>query len=213
MRSSERQRTALYVYLAGEAIPGEGEQIEILRSWCVEQGWDVVAEYEDYASPPAFSRDELKRLFADVEKGTLDLVVFESLQKFSPGGVREAVRNLGSLIRHGVGFASHSEPHLRSASADRSTVIGILKTLEEQEFRHLSSRVHAGMKRAKREGRTIGRPRVSIRQRREIARLRRLGKPLKAIAAELGLSVSTISKYQSRPADNVLEDLLPWGRR
>jgi DNA-binding NarL/FixJ family response regulator len=65
------------------------------------------------------------------------------------------------------------------------------------------------MRRAKREGRRIGRPRVSIRQRQEIARLRRLGKPLKAIAAQLGLSVSTVSKYQSRPVDDLLEDLLP----
>jgi DNA invertase Pin-like site-specific DNA recombinase len=199
----------LYVYRRSEGTPAEGDQIEDLRRWCSDQGWEIIAEYEDYASPPAFSRDEHKQLLADVEKGELDLVVFHSLQEFSPGGVREAVRTLNTLIRHGVEFASVGEPYLNSTGASRSTVIGVLKVLQEKELRHLSSCVRAGMRRAKREGRRIGRPRVSIRQRQEIARLRRLGKPLKAIAAQLGLSVSTVSKYQSRPVDDLLEDLLP----
>lgn len=75
----------------------------------------------------------------------------------------------------------------------RDAVLAILAAIAKQENVRLSERVHAGLNRARAQGKTLGRPKASVRPQRVLA-LRVNGLSLRAIAAETGVSVMTVQR-------------------
>ena len=72
-------------------------------------------------------------------------------------------------------------------------VISLMATLAKQERLRISERTKAGLQRARRAGRVLGRPRVDV----DVQKLRRLqasGLSLRRIAAKTGLSLSTVAR-------------------
>jgi DNA-binding NarL/FixJ family response regulator len=63
----------------------------------------------------------------------------------------------------------------------------------KQENIRLSERVHAGLSRARAQGKTLGRPKAAVRPERVLA-MRAKGLSLRAIAAETGVSVMTVQR-------------------
>lgn len=74
----------------------------------------------------------------------------------------------------------------------RDAVIAILATIAKQEHARLSERVVAGLRRAKREGKVLGRKRI-ILDRHKVHELHAAGASIRAIAAELGVSKSLVA--------------------
>ena len=67
--------------------------------------------------------------------------------------------------------------------------VAILATLAKQEHERLSERVVAGLRRAKREGKTLGRRRIIV-DRERIKTMHGNGDTVRAIAAKVGVSKS-----------------------
>ena len=61
-----------------------------------------------------------------------------------------------------MGWKSFTESYLDSTGMFKEAVIAILAAVAKQEHARLSERVVAGLRRAKREGKTLGRPRVIV---------------------------------------------------
>src|SRR5258705_13843225 len=78
----------------------------------------------------------------------------------------------------------------------RDAVIAILATIAKQEHARLSERVIAGLKRAKREGKVMGRKRI-ILDREKIRTMHAAGHSVRAIAAEMGISKSLVANIVS----------------
>ena len=76
-------------------------------------------------------------------------------------------------------------------------MLGVLACVARQERIRISERVHAGQRRARREGRQLGRPRVVVHGAR-IQELRSNGASIRAIANELGLSASVVARSVRR---------------
>ena len=74
----------------------------------------------------------------------------------------------------------------------RDAVIAILATIAKQEHARLSERVVAGLRRAKREGKVLGRKRI-ILDRHKVRELHACGASVRAIAAQLGVSKSLVA--------------------
>src|SRR5438093_9447908 len=74
----------------------------------------------------------------------------------------------------------------------RDAVIAILATIAKQEHARLSERVAAGLRRAKREGKVLGRKRI-ILDREKIRTMHANGQSVRAIAAQVGVSKSLVS--------------------
>jgi len=79
----------------------------------------------------------------------------------------------------------------------RDTVIAILATIAKQEHARLSERVVAGLRRAKREGKVLGRKRIIV-DREKIRTMHATGQSVRAIAAEVGVSKSLVANIVSR---------------
>lgn len=207
MLTSRPRRAALYCRLERDDEEAE-RQFEELRAWCGREGWRVIEEYLDFDTRTGVTRDDFRRLMADASAGRFDLVLFSRLGDFVAGGVREAVRHLAELGRLGIDYGSLAEPQLATFDAGGARVRALVDLFAAQENRRISSRIRAGMARAKQEGRRIGRPRLDLGLRRRIVELRRAGKTLGETVAEVGVSESSVVKYQRRPVDDLLDELL-----
>jgi DNA invertase Pin-like site-specific DNA recombinase len=71
-------------------------------------------------------------------------------------------------------------------------VIAILSTIAKQEHARLSERVVAGLQRAKRAGRILGRKRIIV-DREKIRQMNAKGQSIRAIAAQVGISKSLVA--------------------
>jgi DNA invertase Pin-like site-specific DNA recombinase len=161
------------------------------------EAWVLAHEYVDRASAKTADRPAFKQLFEAASRKEFDLVLFWSLDRFSREGVLETLQHLQRLSSHGVEWFSYREDYLRSTGVFREAVLAILATIAKQERIRLSERVHAGLSRARAQGKVLGRPRAPVRVER-VLRLRERGLSMRAIAAETGVSAMTVQRIVAR---------------
>ena len=66
------------------------------------------------------------------------------------------------LAQYGVGYRSLTEQYLDSCGIFKDAVLSILATIAKQERIRISERVHAGLAKARKQGRIGGRPRLVL---------------------------------------------------
>ncbi len=190
-------RVAVYSRVSTKDKGQDAEnQLRQLRDFCERQGYEIVREYVDHASGKCADRDAFKEMFAGASRREFDVVLFWALDRFSREGVFDTLQHLQRLTSYGVGYRSFTEQYLDSCGMFRDAVISILASVAKQERVRLSERTIAGLERARAKGRVSGRPRV-ICDRNNVLVLHKGGKSLGKIAAELGLSKSTVSRIVS----------------
>lgn len=135
-------------------------------------------------------------MFGDASQGKFDLLLFWVLDRLSREGVLETLQHLNRLTSYGVGFRSFTEQYFDSCGIFKDAVISILATIAKQERIRMSERTKAGLAQARRNGRQIGRPRLTV-QSSEIARLRASGLSLRAIGRQLGISEGSVRRLTS----------------
>jgi putative DNA-invertase from lambdoid prophage Rac len=79
----------------------------------------------------------------------------------------------------------------------RPLLVAIFGWVAEQERTRLIERVHAGLERARRQGKALGRPRTSVVLLRAAAELVEAGTPVAAAARAKGISRASLYRYLS----------------
>jgi len=188
-------RTAIYARVSTKDKGQDVEnQLVQLREFCQRSGWNIVREYTDQASAKAtVNRPQFRAMFEAARRREFDCVLFWSLDRFSREGVLETLQHLQTLSAAGVNWRSFTEQYLDSCGMFRDAVLSILATIAKQERVRLSERTHAGLARARRQGRTLGRPRV-VCDRDKIRRMRTSGASLGEIARVTGMAKTTVAR-------------------
>ena len=168
-------------------------QLQQLRQFATSQRWTVAHEYVDRATGEHSDREQFQRLFEDASRRKFDLVLFWSLDRFSREGVLETLHHLQRLAQYGVGYRSFTEQYSDSCGIFKDAVLSILATIAKQERIRISERVHAGLAKARKQGRIGGRPRL-ILDRAKVAQLDSDGFSIREIAEELGCSPASIHR-------------------
>lgn len=132
-------------------------------------------------------------MFEAASQRKFDLLLFWALDRLSREGVLETLQHLNRLTSYGIGYRSFAEQYFDSCGIFKDAVIAIMATLAKQERIRMSERTKAGLAQARRNGRQIGRPRLTV-QSSEIARLRASGLSLRAIGRELGISEGSVRR-------------------
>ena len=145
----------------------------------------------DRASGKTADRPQFKKMFDDASKRKFDLIVFWALDRFSREGVLETLNHLQRLSAWGVGWRSYQESYVDSCGPFKDVVISLMATLAKQERQRISERTKAGLRRARRHGKVLGRPRLDVNV-KELQKLRAAGLSLRQIAAHSGTSLSTV---------------------
>jgi DNA invertase Pin-like site-specific DNA recombinase len=195
-------RIALYARVSTKDKGQEYEnQLRELREFVSRsKGWEIAREYVDKASGKSSEgRPAFRKMFEDASRKQFDMVLFWSLDRFSREGVLETLQHLQKLTSYGVEWFSYREEYLRSVGVFRDAVLAILAAIAKQERVRLSERVQAGLKRARREGVTLGRPRANVRPER-VRHLREQGLSIRDIAEQMGVSPMTVQRILSAQA-------------
>jgi DNA invertase Pin-like site-specific DNA recombinase len=172
-------------------------QLDQLREFAAKQdGWKVVDEFIDVVSSSGKKdRVQFDAMMLAASKREFDVLLFWKLDRLSREGVRRTLVHLTRLDGWGVRWRSFQEPFFDSCGIMRDVVISIMATLAEQERINVSERTKAGLQRARKAGRRLGRAPMPV----DIARFRQLrakGQSLRAIAAAMGCSASLLVKKQ-----------------
>jgi DNA invertase Pin-like site-specific DNA recombinase len=191
-RSDRGLRVALYARVSKDDGKMEVEnQLHELREFCARSGWTVSNEYIDKMSGGKSDRPQFVKLFEDASKRKFDLVLFWALDRFSREGTLATLQHLQNLSASGVNWRSYQEAYLDSCGPFKDVVVSLMATLAKQERLRISERTKAGLRRARRAGKVLGRPRVDV-DRVKLRQLQASGLSLRQIAAKTTVSLSTI---------------------
>jgi DNA invertase Pin-like site-specific DNA recombinase len=189
-------KVAIYTRVSGKSNRQDAANQSIqLLEYCRRQGWDFI-EYTDRMSGTKADRAAFVRMFEDARLKHFDMVLFWALDRFSREGTLKTLEYLQRLDSYGVAWKSFTEQYLDSTGMFRDAVIAILATIAKQEHARLSERVVAGLRRAKRDGKALGRPKV-ILDREKVRTMHANGETVRAIAAKVGVSKSLVANILS----------------
>jgi DNA invertase Pin-like site-specific DNA recombinase len=184
-------RVALYARVSTNDQTAEN-QLRALREHAARAGWTIVAEFTDHAvSGTREKRPGLDALMADARRRKFDLIAVAALDRLGRN-LRHLVTLLDELQHLGVGLVSLREA-LDLTSPIGRAMFALVGVLAEVERAWIVERTHAGLRRARAQGKRLGRPRIIL----DVARLRQLrasGESNRAAAKTLKVSEGTIRR-------------------
>lgn len=187
------KRVALYCRVSTATDQTCETQLRDLREYVTARGWTDVREFTDTGvSGTKERRPALDKLLAEVKARKIDVVVVAAFDRFGRS-VRHLVDAL-DLFRHlGVEFISLRE-QIDTGSALGQAVFTIIAAIAQLERSLIVERVKAGLRRAKAEGKRLGRPRLHVDE-RQLRSVAGRGLPVRAAAKALGISPSSYLRY------------------
>lgn len=149
--------TAIYVRVSTTKQEAQN-QLKDLREYCTKQKYTIYKEYIDVVSGSKDSRPGFDLMFEDAHKRLFDGVVFWDLSRFSRSGTLYTLQKLTELENVGITWHSYQEPYFSTMGQFKDVLISFMATLAKIEREKISERTKAGLRRAKAEGKTLGRP-------------------------------------------------------
>ncbi len=189
------KRAAIYARVSTQKNQTPKNQIIRLREVAGKAGWEVVEEYVDKGISGAAGRDKrpaFDRLCKAATQRQVDVIMAWSVDRLGRS-LQDLVAFLGDLQ------ASKVDLYLDRQGVDTTTPSGkalfqMMGVFAEFERAMIQERVHAGLARARAQGKTLGRPRISAEVEKAIRKSHRAGNSLRAIAAEQGVALGTVQR-------------------
>jgi len=167
-------------------------QIYDLRALAQQRGLEIVKEFSDIGISGARARRPgLDQMMADARRGRFEIVMVWACDRLARS-TRHFLETLDELNHLNVGFISFRE-NLDSTGPLGRALITIISAIAELERSLIIERVKAGLRRAKLEGRHIGRPPVQV-DRQAILQDRANGRSLRQIAKSNRISRATVCR-------------------
>jgi DNA invertase Pin-like site-specific DNA recombinase len=187
-------RVAIYARVSTDK-QDNANQLEQLREFASKQGWEIVTEYKDTVSGSGRrTRPHFDAVMLAASQRKFDLLLFWALDRLSREGIVKTLGYLEQLRTWGCGWRSYTQPFLDTGNEmTNGIVLSVLAAVAKQERITLSERTKAGLQRARRAGKRLGRRAVEVDV-RAAQRLRAEGLGVRGIAKQLGISVNTLQK-------------------
>ena len=184
------KRAALYLRVSSLDQHPE-TQLYDLRQMAEQRGYEIVKEYTDRISGVKARRPGLDELMRDARRGRFDVVLVWASDRIARS-VKHFLEVLDELSHLGVEFVSFREQIDTGGPLGRAvvTIIGVVAELERSL---IIERVRAGMRRARLEGRQIGRKPLVL-DREAILIDRQCGHSLGQIAKAHRISRATVHR-------------------
>jgi DNA invertase Pin-like site-specific DNA recombinase len=198
LAKSKPKRAALYCRAStGDQHPET--QLYDLPEMAKQRGYEIVHEYIDVISGAKSKRPGLDKLMADARRHHFDLLIVAAFDRLARN-VRHFLEVLDELNHLGIAFLSVRENIDSSGPLGRAMII-IVGAIAELEKSLIVERVKAGMRRAKLEGRRIGRAPLKI-DRQQVVADRRSGMSLTKVAKKYRISRATVCRLVNEAGPN-----------
>ena len=162
-----------------------------VRQMAKARGYEIVREYSDTISGSKPKRPGLDALMADAKKHRFDAVFVWAFDRMARS-VRHFLEVLDELNHLNIEFVSFRENVDTGGPLGRALVV-LIGAISELERSLIVERVKAGMRRARLEGRQIGRARLDV-DRVRVVRDRRSGRSLTFVARKHGISRASVCR-------------------
>ena len=148
------KRAVLYMRVSSVDQHPES-QLHDLRAMAAQRGYEIVREYTDKISGTRAKRPGLDELLHDARHGRFDVVLVWAFDRMARS-VKHFLEVLDELTHLQIEFISFRENIDTSGPLGRALIV-IIGAIAELERNLIIERVRAGMRRARLEGRHIGR--------------------------------------------------------
>src|SRR5277367_4194810 len=177
-------------------------QLYDLRQMAQQRGYEIVQQYTDTISGAKARRPGLDAMMRDARRGSFEAVLVWASDRIARS-VKHFLDVLDDLNRLNIEFISFREQIDTGGPLGRAVVV-IIGAIAELERNLIIERVRAGMRRAKLEGRHIGRKPLEL-DRVSILRDRQRGQSLGQLAKSYLVSRATIHRVIRDHASTTLE--------
>ncbi len=195
-------RVALYARVSTTEQSTDSQLLD-LRRYVRERGWDIFREFVDEGiSGTKDSRPALNELMDDAKKRRFDVVLVWRFDRFARS-TKHLILALEEFKNLGIDFVSYQE-NIDTSSPLGSAIFTIISAVAQLERDIIAERVKAGLRRARENGKKLGRPRVTVDV-TKIAALRDEGHSWARISRELGIGKGTAQRAFSSLPKNPAE--------
>ncbi len=199
------KKAAIYVRVSTPDQHVES-QLYDLRGLASQRGFEVVHEYEDRGvCGKKARRPGLDALMADARRKKFSVVLVAAFDRIARS-TRNFLQVIDELDSMGIEFISRRENVDTSGPMGRLFVT-IISAIAELERSLVADRVRSGMRRARLEGRQIGRSRLDI-DREQVVIDRRSGMSLTQVARKHSISRATVCRLMKEANDNSIPAVL-----
>jgi DNA invertase Pin-like site-specific DNA recombinase len=177
----------------GTSSEETAKQLKELEEFCKTRGFDEIERYDEKTESDGRQRPVFVQLMKDANRRKFDVVVVWSFRNFRKStGIRDA-KHIVALKDLGIGFVSYQEQFFDTLNSGSNTLVQTLRWLAEEDSKVVSDRMKLGIEKAKRQGTSIGRPKVQI-DKQKAMEMQSRGMPLREIAQALGVSKETVRR-------------------
>ena len=184
------KRCAIYTRVSTGDQHTETQMLD-LRTMAAQRGLDIVATYTDTISGAKARRPGLDLMMREARRGRFDVVLVWAFDRLARS-VRHFLQTVDELSRLNIEFVSFREQIDTGGPLGRA-VVTIVAAVAELERSLIIERVRAGLRRARLEGRHIGRMPLDL-DREAIFRDRQRGQSLRQLADTYRVSRATIHR-------------------
>jgi DNA invertase Pin-like site-specific DNA recombinase len=186
------KRAALYLRVSTLDQHPETQAIA-LRQFARQRGYEIVEEFVDHGvSGTKVRRPALDRLLKDAHRRRFDAVLVWSCDRLARS-TKHFLQVLDEISELGIQFISQREAIDTEGALGRAILV-IISAIAELEKSLIVERVRAGMRRAKLEGRRIGRTPLDV-DHVALVRDRMSGMSLTVVAKKHGLSRASVVRF------------------
>jgi len=186
------KRIAIYARVSTTDQSTESQLLD-LRRYTRERGWTIFKEYCDNGiSGTKDNRPALNQLMDDAKKRRFGVVLVWRFDRFARS-TKHLILALEEFRNLGVDFVSYQE-NIDTSSPLGSAIFTIISAVAQLERDIIRERVKMGLRRARENGKRLGRPQGTSLDIEAASRLRREGMGLRQIAEKLGSSKTTVGR-------------------
>lgn len=194
------KRVALYLRVSTDGQSVDNQRRELLAA-AKHHGWDVVEEFADAGISGAKGRDKrpaFDKLLKAATRRDIDMIAAWSVDRLGRS-LQDLVAFLGEIHGAGVDLFLHQQGLDTSTPAGRA-MFQMLGVFAEFERSMIVARVHAGLKRARKEGtksgKAFGRPKTDPAIERKIQAAITRGDTVRSIAGQFDVGNATVQRIK-----------------
>ena len=194
------KRAAIYVRVSTDGQTVDNQRLE-LKQAAERAGWEIVGVYNDNGVSGAKSREHraaFDRLCKDATRRKFDVVMSWSVDRLGRS-LQDLIGFLSELHAVGVDLYLHQQGIDTTTPAGKA-MFQMMGVFAEFERAMIQERVKAGLNRARAQGKTLGRPKVSRKTEEAVLAARAEGTGKRKISRQLGIGVSTVNRIISEAA-------------
>jgi DNA invertase Pin-like site-specific DNA recombinase len=194
------KRVAIYLRVSTDGQTVENQRRE-LEAAAERHGWHVVATFSDQGVSGAKGRDQrpgLDKLLKGAARRDFDLIAAWSVDRLGRS-LQDLVGFLGEIHAKGVDLYLHQQG-IDTTTPTGKAMFQMVGVFAEFERAMIRERVNSGLARAKAQGKTLGRPRVTPELEQRVRAELSKGYGIIKVAKAVGVGNGTVQRIKNEMA-------------